>query len=70
MRLDAKRAVEAIPALLPKETAVRRTALDVIRRMAGARGVLPDDAKRRLAEIEAMFAAKGDAAAKSELTDA
>jgi pimeloyl-ACP methyl ester carboxylesterase len=70
LRLDAKRAVKAIPALLPKDTAVRRTALDIIRRMAGARGALPDDAKRRFAEIETMFAAKGDAAAKSELTDA
>jgi hypothetical protein len=70
MQLDSKRAVQAIPALLPRDPAQRRTALDIIRRMAGVRGALADDAKRRLAEIEAMFGAKGEVPVKAELADA
>jgi pimeloyl-ACP methyl ester carboxylesterase len=70
MRLDPRRAVQAIPALLPRDSAQRRTALDIVRRMAGVRGALADEAKRRLGEVEAMFEAKGEAPVKAELANA
>ncbi|HET9018810.1 MAG TPA: DUF3141 domain-containing protein [Acetobacteraceae bacterium] len=55
VRLDEERAVAAIPALLPADKAQRAEALGIVRRLAGARGAVPPDRRRRLARIEAMF---------------
>jgi Protein of unknown function (DUF3141) len=55
MRLDEERAIAAIPKLLPEDRAERSQMMGSIRRILAARGPLPEDGKRRLARIEALF---------------
>jgi hypothetical protein len=62
LRTDEERAVLAIPELLPEDAAERAAAIKLIRRVVSAIGEPPDEVKKRLARIEALFEA-GPAAA-------
>ena len=63
LRLDEERAVRAIPRLLPDSEHARRTALDALLQVLGARGALPEEGLRRLDRIEALFGLAGEAPA-------
>jgi hypothetical protein len=54
-RLDQKRAIAAIPKLLPKNQKERQAALEVLHEVFSVRGTLPDEAQRRLARIDILF---------------
>ena len=58
VRLDEERAVRAIPRLLPDSEHARRTALDALLQVLGARGALPEEGLRRLGRVEALFGAR------------
>jgi hypothetical protein len=66
VRLDERRAIRAIPQLLPREQAPRRAALDAVRRVIGATGALDPEGRRRLQEIEPLFQVETPAAARKE----
>ena len=53
--LDAERAIAALPKLLPGNRRQCEEALALVRRVLAARGALPDEGRRRLERIEAMF---------------
>lgn len=53
--LDEERAIEAIPAMLPADPALRRGAFDVITRLLGARGPLAAEGQRRLDHVADLF---------------
>ena len=55
LQIDAGRAVAAIPELLARGDADRMVALEALRRVVAAAGALPEESRRRLAEIEALF---------------
>ncbi|MFZ1415575.1 MAG: DUF3141 domain-containing protein [Defluviicoccus sp.] len=55
--LDQKAALAAIPAMLPKDAAARKTAVEQIRAVVTASGTPEGTRAQRLAEVEAMFAA-------------
>jgi hypothetical protein len=55
MTLDQERAVAAIPKLLPADRAERSAAAEAIGRILAAGSELPDEGKRRLAQVEALF---------------
>ena len=57
VRLDEERAVRAIPRLLPDSEHARRTALDALLQVLGARGALPEEDLRRLSRVETLFGA-------------
>ena len=63
VRLDEERAVRAIPRLLPDSEHARRTALDALLQVLGARGALPEEGLRRLGRIEALFGVESEAPA-------
>ena len=52
---DEERAVAALPNLLPEDQEERAAAMAMLRRLLSARGALPEEAKRRLQRIEAIF---------------
>jgi pimeloyl-ACP methyl ester carboxylesterase len=54
--LDAERAIAALPKLLPGNRRQCEEALVLVRRVLDARGALPEEGRRRLERIEAMFA--------------
>jgi len=54
--LDPERAIAALPKLLPDNRRQRDEALALVRRVLAARGALPEEGRRRLERIEAMFA--------------
>ena len=54
--LDQKTAIATIPGMLPADVAVRRTAIDQIRKVISASGTPEGTRADRLAEVEAMFA--------------
>ena len=54
--LDAERAICALPKLLPGNRRQCDEALALVRRVLSARGALPEEGRRRLERIEAMFA--------------
>jgi len=54
--LDAERAIAALPKLLPSNRRQCEEALALVRRVLAARGPLPEEGRRRLERIEAMFA--------------
>ena len=54
--LDAERAIAALPKLLPEDSRQCQEALELVRRVLAARGALPEEGRRRLGRIEAMFA--------------
>jgi len=58
LRLDAERAVAAIPKLLPRDPNDRSRTLRAIQRVVTAQGELSAEAKKRLARIERLFAEK------------
>ena len=47
--------MRAIPKLLPDSEHARRTALDALLQVLGARGALPEEGLRRLGRVEALF---------------
>ncbi len=53
--LDAERAISALPKLLPGSRRQCDEALALVRRVLSARGALPEEGRRRLERIEAMF---------------
>jgi pimeloyl-ACP methyl ester carboxylesterase len=53
--LDAERAIAALPKLLPSNRRQCEEALVLVRRVLAARGPLPEEGRRRLERIEAMF---------------
>jgi pimeloyl-ACP methyl ester carboxylesterase len=55
LRIDEKRAIEALPKLLPNDVEERATTLGVIRRMVLAKGNLNAEGSKRLARIEKLF---------------
>jgi hypothetical protein len=62
--LDEERAITALPKLLGRNAASRRTALDALHRVLAARDGTSEEGKRRLKRIESLFAA--DTAEKSK----
>ena len=54
--LDPERAIAALPKLLPSNRRQCDEALALVRRVLAARGALPEEGRRRLERIEAMFA--------------
>jgi pimeloyl-ACP methyl ester carboxylesterase len=54
--LDAERAIAALPKLLPGNRRQCDEALALVRRVLAARGALPEEGRRRLERIEALFA--------------
>jgi pimeloyl-ACP methyl ester carboxylesterase len=68
--LDDERAINALPRLLDCDTAERKAALDVLHRILAARGALSDEGRRRLARIEALFAAKPEQTLTTEIAHA
>ena len=52
---DEERAIAALPDLLPEDQEERAGAMATLRRLVSARGALPQEAKRRLQRIEAIF---------------
>jgi pimeloyl-ACP methyl ester carboxylesterase len=53
--LDAERAIAALPTLLPDDHRLREEVLAMVRRVLAARGALPEEGRRRLERIEAIF---------------
>jgi len=53
--LDAEPAIAALPKLLPANRRQCEEALALVRRVLAARGALPEEGRRRLERIEAMF---------------
>jgi hypothetical protein len=53
--LDSEAALSAIPSMLPPESEVRNKALDLIKRVLGARGELSADDRERLQRITRLF---------------
>jgi pimeloyl-ACP methyl ester carboxylesterase len=54
--LDPERAIAALPKLLPDDRRQCEEALALVRRVLVARGALPEEGRRRLERIEAIFA--------------
>ena len=52
---DQERAVGAIPMLLPTTRGERNALMGVIRQLVNSGEALPEESKRRLARIEALF---------------
>jgi len=53
--MDGERAIAALPKLLPANRRQCDEALALVRRVLAARGALPEEGRRRLERIEAMF---------------
>jgi hypothetical protein len=53
--LDAERAIAALPRLLPANRRQCEEALTLVRRVLAARGALPEESRRRLERVEALF---------------
>ena len=59
LAMDQDRAVRALPGLLPTDPARRQEALADILRVLSAPGPMSEGSSRRLAEVQALFAALG-----------
>ena len=70
LRLDEKRAVETIPALLPKDAEERARTLRAVQRVVAAQGQLNAEGRKRLVRIERLFGIKPAKAAKKDSVDA
>jgi hypothetical protein len=68
--LDEERAMNTLPALLGVDAAERKAALDIVRQVLAAAGGLSDEASRRLARVEALFAVRPDKAVEVEAAHA
>ena len=53
--IDAEAALAAIPSMLPRDAASRREAFDLIKEVAGARGELSAEDRKRLQDIARLF---------------
>ncbi len=69
LKFDEKRAVAAIPKLIPRDPDHSEKTLRAIQRIISATGTPTGEAKRRLAEIETLFGAKAPKASKKEDRD-
>jgi hypothetical protein len=69
LKIDEKRAVAAIPKLIPRDPDERAKTLRAIQRVISATGEPTGEAKRRLSEIERLFGAKASRASKKEDDD-
>ena len=58
LRLDERRAVESIPALLSGHAKDGLKLFDVVRKIATAGGPLNEEGRRRLAQMEKLFVAE------------
>jgi len=54
--IDGERAIAALPKLLPSNRRQCEEALALVQRVLAARGTLPEEGRRRLERVEAMFA--------------
>ena len=63
VRLDEERAIQAIPKLLDDGGEQRETALKALHEIVEAGEALPDECRRRLARVDALFNGKGGEAA-------
>ncbi len=68
--LDAERAVQAIPRLLPAGQDQRRAGLAALQDVLAARGPLSEEGRRRLQRIETLFDVKPAMPVKGEVVDA
>ena len=66
VRLDEERAIGALPGLLGADGAQRKVVLDAVHQVLAARGALSDEAKLRLARVEALLETKRGKAGQSE----
>ena len=66
LRLDEKRAVAAIPKLLPRDAEERARTLRAVQRVVAAQGDLSVEARRRMTRIEKLFDVKSNAARKKK----
>jgi len=55
VKLDGERAIGSIPRLLPESREQRQAALDVVQRIANARGENTPDEERRIRRVESLF---------------
>jgi hypothetical protein len=69
LRIDERRAVAALPALLPRDADERARTLRAIRRVVLATGEPSGEGKRRLAEIESLFKVKTATTTNKENAD-
>jgi hypothetical protein len=69
LKIDQKRAVAAIPKLVPRDADERARTLRAVQRIISATGEPTGEAKRRLAEIERLFGVKAPKASKKEDDD-
>jgi len=56
--LDEAKAIDTLPALLPRSPERRRAALELLRRMLSSRGALDDEGRRRQRRVESLFEMK------------
>ena len=56
LMMDTERGIEALPKLLPDDRKQCQEALALVRRVLASRGALPEEGRRRLERIEAIFA--------------
>jgi hypothetical protein len=61
VRLDEERAIQAIPKLLPKSADQRQAALNALHHVIDAQGALPEESRRRLERVDALFDASRSA---------
>jgi hypothetical protein len=69
VRLDEKRAIEAIPKLLPKGQQQRQAALKTLHKVLEARGTLSGESQKRLAHIDFLFTQKTPPHANQEVNN-
>lgn len=70
IRLNEEHAVQAIPKLLPDDPGQRRMELETLHEVIAAQGALPDESRRRLHRVDALYATRLDQAAGAELGNA
>jgi hypothetical protein len=68
LKRDQERAIATLPLLLPKDATERNTWLSALRRICTARGEPTGEIRRRLQQIEAMYAATVPAETRKEST--
>jgi hypothetical protein len=69
LRLDQKRAVESIPKLLPSGADERARVFRAVTRVVTAAGQLSDEGKKRLAQVQKLFALSSAKSAKVDIDE-
>jgi hypothetical protein len=64
--MDQQRAISTLPKLLGSDAGPRKMALEMLQRVLAARGEMSDEGKRRLKQIEALFAVKTEKRSTAE----